>query len=135
MTTLKPYLPAAGRLLIALIFLFSGFGKIEAPGPTQGYIASTGLPAPLLGYLVAVIVEVGGGLLLLVGFQTRGAALVLAAYCLATAIIFHRNFADLNTTIHFLKNLAMAGGLLQVVAFGAGAFSVDERQPAVRHAT
>ena len=119
------YLPALGRLLIAIIFVFAGLGKIAAPAATQGYIASTGLPFPLLGYLLAVLVEVGGGLLLLVGYLTRIVAAVLALFTLATAVIFHNNFADQNMMIHFLKNVAMAGGLLQVVAFGAGAFSVD----------
>ncbi|MDF2119506.1 DoxX family protein [Roseiarcaceae bacterium H3SJ34-1] len=119
------YLPALGRLLIAVIFIFAGFGKIAAPVATQGYIASTGLPFPLLGYLLAVLVEAGGGVLLLIGYQTRLVALVLALFSVATAVIFHNDFADQNMMIHFLKNIAMAGGLLQVVAFGAGGFSVD----------
>jgi putative oxidoreductase len=119
------YLPALGRLMIAVIFVFAGLGKIAAPAATQGYIASTGLPFPLLGYLLAVLVEVGGGVLLLVGYQTRIVAAVLALFSLVTALIFHSNFEDQNMMIHFLKNVAMAGGLLQVVAFGAGAFSVD----------
>jgi putative oxidoreductase len=119
------YLPALGRLLIAVIFVFAGFGKIAAPTATQGYIASTGLPFPLLGYLLAVLVELGGGLLLLVGYQTRLVAAVLALFSVVTAVIFHSNFADQNMMVHFLKNVAMAGGLLQVVAFGPGAFSVD----------
>jgi putative oxidoreductase len=63
------YLPVLGRLLIAAIFLISGLGKIAAPAMTQGYIASTGLPAPMLGYLLAIVIEVGGGVLLVVGFQ------------------------------------------------------------------
>jgi putative oxidoreductase len=119
------YLPALGRLLIAVIFVFAGLGKIAAPAATQGYIASTGLPLPLLGYLLAVLIEFGGGVLLLVGYQTRLVAAVLALFSLATAVIFHNDFADQNMMIHFLKNVAMAGGLLQVVAFGPGAFSVD----------
>jgi putative oxidoreductase len=119
------YLPSLGRLLIAVIFIFAGLGKIAAPEATQGYIASTGLPLPLLGYLLAVLIEFGGGLLLVVGYQTRLVAAVLALFSLATAVIFHSNFDDQNMMIHFLKNVAMAGGLLQVVAFGAGALSVD----------
>ncbi|WP_315836170.1 DoxX family protein [Bradyrhizobium prioriisuperbiae] len=128
MNTYTRYLPPLGRLLIAAIFLISGLGKIAAPAMTQGYIASTGLPAPLLGYLLAILVEVGGGVLLVVGFQTRIVALVMAAFSVATAAIFHNNFADPNTMMHFLKNIAMAGGLLQVVAFGAGSISVDGRR-------
>ena len=70
---------------------------------TDGYIASAGLPAPLVGYLIAIIVEVGGGLLLLVGFQTRIVALILAGFALAAALAFHNKFSDPNEMIHFLK--------------------------------
>jgi putative oxidoreductase len=122
------YLPVFGRLLIVAIYLISGIGKIAAPEMTQGYIASAGLPAPLVAYLVAVIVEVGGGILLLIGFQARVAALVMAVYTVAAALAFHTHFADQNQMIHFLKNIAIAGGLLQVVAFGAGSFSLDSRR-------
>jgi putative oxidoreductase len=118
---------AAGRLLIALLFIMSGLSKLAAPAMTQGYIASVGLPAPLLGYLIAIIVEVGGGILLLVGFQTRIVGLVMAIFTMATAVFFHHDFADQNTMVHFLKNVAITGGLLQVVAFGAGPFSIDSR--------
>jgi putative oxidoreductase len=125
MTALTRYAPFLGRVLIAVIFLFSGFGKIADPTGTQGYIVAAGLPLPLVAYLIAVLVEAGGGLLLLVGYQTRLAALALAAFSVAAALGFHHDFADQNQMIHFLKNLAIAGGLLQVVAFGAGAFSLD----------
>jgi len=121
-------LAAAGRVLIAVLFLLSGLGKIAAPAMAQGYIASAGLPAPLLGYLIAIIVEVGGGLLLVIGYQTRIVALVLAAFALAAGLAFHRDFADQNQMIHFLKNIAIAGGLLQVAAFGAGSLSLDARR-------
>jgi putative oxidoreductase len=121
------FVPAFGRLLIAAIFLISGLGKIAAPAMTQGYIASVGLPAPLLAYLLAIAVEVGGGILLVIGFRTRIVALVMAIFTVAAALCFHRDFADQNQMIHFLKNIAIAGGLLQVVAFGAGAFSIDGR--------
>ncbi len=95
---------------------------------TQGYIASAGLPAPLLGYLIAIIVEVGGGLLLLIGYQTRVVALILAAFTVVAALAFHHDFADQSQMIHFLKNIAVTGGLLQVAAFGAGALSLDVRR-------
>jgi len=124
------YLPAIGRLLIAAIFLISGAGKLAAPAMTQGYIASVGLPLPLLAYLLAVAIEVGGGILLVVGFQTRIVALVMAAFTVATALSFHTDFADQSQMINFLKNIAMTGGLLQVVAFGAGPFSLDNRRAA-----
>jgi putative oxidoreductase len=121
------YLPALGRLLIAAIFILSGITKITAPAATQAYIASVGLPVPLLSYLLAVVIEVGGGILLVIGFQTRTIAAVLALFTIAAAVSFHANFADQNQMIHFLKNISMAGGLLQVVAFGAGAWSFDTR--------
>lgn len=121
-------LAAAGRVLIAILFLLSGLSKIAAPAMTQGYIASAGLPAPLLGYLIAIIVEVGGGLLLLIGYQTRVVALILAAFTVVAALAFHHDFADQNQLIHFLKNIAVTGGLLQVAAFGAGALSLDVRR-------
>jgi putative oxidoreductase len=121
------YLPALGRLLIAVLFLLSGLNKIASPAATQAYIASAGLPLPLLGYLAAVIVEVGGGILLILGFQTRIVALVMALFTIAAALSFHHNFGDQNQMIHFFKNIAITGGLLQVVAFGAGALSIDGR--------
>jgi putative oxidoreductase len=116
---------ALGRLLIALIFLLSGIGKIAAPTAIQGYISAAGLPTPLAAYAIAVVIEVGGGILLVLGFQTRIVALVMAVFTVATAASFHHNFADQD---HFLKNISMTGGLLQVVAFGAGAFSIDGRR-------
>ena len=124
------FVPAIGRLLLAVIFLMSGIGKIAAPAATAGYIASAGLPAPYLGLIAAIIVEVGGGLLLLVGYQTRLAAIALGVFTVAAALAFHNNFADQNQMIHFLKNLAITGGLLQVAAFGAGSLSLDARRGA-----
>jgi putative oxidoreductase len=123
--TLDAVVPFLGRVLLSAIFLASVFGKLQAPGSTIGYIASAGLPFPEFAYALAVLVELVGGLALLFGFQTRIAAGALATFSLATAIGFHNNFADLNQFIHFFKNVAIAGGLLQVVAFGAGAFSFD----------
>src|SRR5262249_47936461 len=97
---------------------------------TQGYIASVGLPLPLVTYLIAIAVEIGGGALLIVGFRTRIVALVLAAFSVVAALAFHTNFGDPDQLIHFLKNIAMTGGLLQVVAFGSGSFSLDARTSA-----
>ncbi len=122
------YLVATGRLLLAVMFIFSGLGKLMAPEATQGYIASVGLPLPLLSYLLAVAVEVGGGILLVIGYQTRIVSLVIAAFTLATALIFHNDFTDQNQMIHFLKNISIVGGLLQVAAFGAGSLSLDARR-------
>ena len=121
------YLAFAGRLLIGVPFAMSGLSKLAAYGATTAMIGAVGLPVPPLAYAVAVAVELGGGLLLIAGFQTRIVAIALALFSLATALSFHSNFADQNQMIHFLKNVMMAGGLLQVVAFGAGAFSLDSR--------
>ena len=121
------YLPALGRLLIALIFVMSGLSKIAAPAATIAYIQSSGAPFAPGAFAIAVIVEVIGGLALLVGFQTRLTAAGLAIFTLATAVLFHNNMADQNQMIHFLKNVMMAGGLLQIAAFGAGALSLDNR--------
>ena len=125
---------AVGRILIAVIFILSGIGKLGAPAATQGYIASVGLPLPLLGYVLAVLVELGGGLLLLVGFRTRAVAAVLALFTLAAALFFHSHLADQNQFIHFVKNLMIVGGLLQLVAFGATALSLDARRLRLRTA-
>src|SRR3989442_2329227 len=124
----KPYVGAVGRLLIAALFLISEVGKVAAPALTQGYIASAGLPFPLLAYLVAIVIEVGGGILLILGYQSRIVAGVMAAFTVAAALGFHRDFADQNAMAHFLKNISITGGLLQVVALGAGTFSIDGRR-------
>src|SRR5258705_10011551 len=122
-----PYVGAVGRLLIAALFLISGLAKIATPALTQGYIASAGLPFPLLAYLVAIVIEVGGGILLILGYQSRIVASVMAVYTVAAAFGFHRDFADQNAMAHFLKNISITGGLLQIVALGAGTFSIDSR--------
>lgn len=116
---------AAGRVLLGTIFLLSGISKLSAPAGTIGYIASAGLPFPEVAYAGAVFVEVVLAAALIAGYQTRLAAAAIAAFSLVTAFGFHFNLADQNQFIHFFKNVAIAGGLLQVVAFGAGAVSVD----------
>jgi putative oxidoreductase len=122
------YLPFIGRLLIGLPFAMSGLGKLAAYGATTAMIADAGLPLPPLAFVVAVAVELGGGLFLIFGYRTRVAAIALAVFSLATAVSFHANFADQNQMIHFLKNVMLAGGLLQIAAFGAGALSFDNRR-------
>jgi putative oxidoreductase len=121
------FLPFAGRLLIGGIFLMSGLSKLPAYTYVTAAISSAGLPFAPLGFAVALVVEIGLGLLLAIGYRTRAVAFGLAIWCVVTAIFFHTNFADQNTMIHFLKNLMMAGGLLQIVHFGAGAVSLDAR--------
>lgn len=122
------YVSFAGRLLLALLFLLAGFNKLTAPAGTIGYIASAGLPFPELAYAAALFVELALAAALVVGYQTRIAAALMAAFTVVTAFGFHFNLADQNQFIHFFKNLSIAGGLLQVVAFGAGAFSLDARR-------
>ena len=126
--TATRYLPFAGRLMIGLPFAMSGLGKLAAYGATTAMISAAGLPLPPLAYAVAVAVELGGGVLLVAGYHARSVAIALAVFSLATAISFHSNFADQNQMIHFLKNVMIAGGLLQIAAFGAGALSVDNRR-------
>ena len=114
------------RLFLAHIFLLAGFGKITGYAGTQGYMESMGVPGALLP--LVIILEIGGGLALIVGLFTRWAALALALFCVAAAVIFHRNFADQMQMIMFMKNFAMAGGLLLLYVHGGGAFSIDARR-------
>jgi putative oxidoreductase len=120
------YLSFIGRILIGLPFAMSGLGKLAAYSLTTEKIGAVGLPFPPLAFAVAVAVELGGGLLLVLGYRVRAVALLLAAFSFATAITFHSNFADQNQMIHFLKNVMIAGGLLQIAAFGAGAISIEQ---------
>jgi len=125
-------LPVTGRILMAAIFVLSGVGKLMAPDATIGYIQAMGLPLAGAGLVAAIVVELGGGLLLALGYKTRLAALLLAAFSVVTGLVFHSAVGDQNQMIHLMKNLAMAGGLLQVVAFGAGAYSLDAKAAAGR---
>ncbi|KAB7740465.1 DoxX family membrane protein [Parvibaculum sedimenti] len=116
-----------GRLLLSLIFIIAGIGKATSATATIGYIASKGIPLPEVSYVLTLIVELGGGALILIGYQTRIVAFLLAGFCIVTGLIFHNDFADQTMFIMFMKNLAMAGGFLQLVAHGAGAYSIDNR--------
>lgn len=127
---MKDSLDLAGRILIAILFVAAGLGKIANPSGTLQYIAMGGLPLPVAAYVVAVLIEVGGGILFLLGWQTRLMGGLLALFSLVTALVFHTHFADHNQQIHFMKNLAIAGGLLHYAAFGAGAWSLDRRMGA-----
>ncbi len=113
-------LPLVGRILIAAIFILSGLSKLSDPAGTMAYIGSVGLPFPAVALAGAVAVEVIGGALLISGYRLRSVAAALALFSLVTALFFHAQFADQNQFIHFFKNVAMAGGLLQIVAFGKG---------------
>lgn len=122
------YLPFVGRLFIGLPFMISGLSKVANYAGTIVLIQSSTLPLPPpLVYAGAIAVEIGCGLLIVVGYQTRIVAAVFCLFCLATAVFFHANFADPNQVFYFIKNLIMTGGLLQLVTYGAGALSIDNR--------
>ncbi|MBV4491029.1 DoxX family protein [Pseudomonas oryzicola] len=118
----------AGRIFLSAIFILSGVSKLSAPAMTIGYINAVGLPFPTLALALAVLVELAGGVALIAGYRTRIVAAGLALFSVLTAGIFHGALADQNQFIHFFKNIAMAGGLLQIVAYGAGRFSFDARR-------
>ncbi len=115
-----------GRVLLAAIFVWAGYGKIEAYAGTQAYMASQGVPGVLLP--LVILLELGGGIAIIVGFFTRLTALALAGFCVASALLFHSNLAEQMQAILFMKNLAMAGGFLILAAHGPGDISLDNRQ-------
>lgn len=121
-TPMNSGLLLGGRILMSAIFLFAGYSKITAYAATQGYMESMGIPGGLLPLVIAL--ELGGGLALLLGWQARIAAVLLAGFSIVSALLFHFDFADQMQSILFMKNLAMAGGLLFVTAAGAGALAV-----------
>lgn len=112
-----------GRLLLAQIFLVAGIGKIGSYSATAAYMAGHGVPGMLLP--LVILLELGGGLALAIGWRTRWIALALAVFCVAAAVIFHSDFSDRVMQIMFMKNLAMAGGLLVVASAGSGALTLD----------
>ncbi|PFH10243.1 putative oxidoreductase [Collimonas sp. PA-H2] len=127
-SALNGIVPAIGRLMISTIFILSGLSKIAAPAMTIGYIQSVGLPLPAIALGVAAFIEIVGGITLLLGYKTRIVAGVMFLFTLATAVFFHNHLADQNQFIHFFKNIAMAGGLLHVIALGGGRISLDGRR-------
>ena len=114
-----------GRLLLAAIFIQAGWEKIGGYEGTVAYMAKSGVPGSLLPVVIAV--ELLGGLLIVIGWQTRFVAIGLAIFTLLAAYLFHMHFGDRNQAIHFMKNLAIAGGFLALAAGGPGAWSVDGR--------
>ncbi len=123
---MSPFAHLVGRILLALIFILSGIGKISDPAGTAGFMESMGVPGILVWPTIAL--EILGGIAIVIGFQTRIAAFALAAFSIAAAVIFHHNFADQMQMIMFLKNLSIAGGLLLLAASGALSFGVDCRK-------
>jgi len=134
-TSIQNLTVLAGRILLGLLFVLSGFGKISGFDGTVGYIAAQHLPLPALLAVLTIVVELGGGLALVTGLWTRQAALVLAGFTLLTAFVFHAfwsaaDAASAMQQIQFLKNLSIAGGLLVLAAFGPGRLSLAPRRAA-----
>jgi len=112
-----------GRALLSALFLHEAWFKLWNYAWVVRYSQNAGIPGELLP--LAIAVEAGGGLLVLLGLFTRCAALALTGFCIFTAVVFHNKFADINQLLHFEKNLAIAGGFLVLAAFGPGAWSLD----------
>lgn len=119
------YLPLVARILLSILFLYSGLGKAINPEGTISYITAAGLPAPSLAYASAVAIELLLGTALLIGYKLTIAGSVLAGYSIAAAIIFHSNFSERIQLISFLKNVAICGGLLQLIITPPGGLSAD----------
>ncbi len=117
-----------GRIFLSLMFILAGFSKLTAIAGTAGWFESLGIPVPTIAVVVSGLVELVGGLAILVGFKTRVAALVLAIFTVAATLIAHTNLADQVQQLFFMKNLAVTGGFLILAAVGAGAYSVDARR-------
>jgi len=131
-TASQDALTLAGRVLLALLFIPAGYQKIGGFTGTAGYIGSVGLPLPEVGAALAIAVELGLGLLLLIGWRTRIAALGLAGFTLAASVFFHNYWGvaaeqAMVQQLMFFKNIAIVGGLLAIAAFGAGGWSLDAR--------
>jgi putative oxidoreductase len=124
-STLKDAALLAGRILLGTLFVLEGYGKIAGYAEAVDYMQRYGVPDILLPLVIAV--ELVGGILIVVGWQTRAAALALAGFCILAALLFHFDFDSRNQTISFLKNLAIAGGFLALLAGGPGAWSLDGR--------
>lgn len=125
MDNLKTYLPPLGRLLMSSLFIWDGILQLRSPSGFAQYLASTHVPVPNVTIWISVIIHLLGGMALLVGFKTRWAAALLALVSVGTAFGVHLPIGDQDNMIHFFKNLVMTGGFLYVIAFGAGAVSID----------
>lgn len=132
-TGIQSSLALAGRLLLASLFLPAGISKLTGFAGTVGYIQSAGLPLPAVAAALALVVEIAGGLALVLGFRVRIVAPVLALFTLAATFFFHAYWsvpaeAQMVTRLLFNKNIAVTGGLLVLAAFGAGRYSLDARR-------
>src|SRR3989304_8507178 len=123
--------PRAGRIMLALIFLISGFGKIGNFAGTAGFMASKGIPFAEIALALAIIIEIGGGVMLVAGWKARWAALAIFLFLIPATLIFHNFWAVeaaqfQNQMNHFLKNVCILGGMLYIMAFGSGPLSLDK---------
>lgn len=119
---------AVGRLLLSILFIVAGFGKLADITGTAGWFGGIGLPAPTVLAVLVGLLELFGGLALVVGFKARIAALALALFTIGATLVAHLDFSDQVQQLFFLKNLSIAGGLLFVAVLGAGALSIDGRR-------
>ena len=122
---MKQVSPLIARIFLAQIFLIAGIGKIGSYAATQGYMNAMGVPGALLP--LVILLEIGGGLAILLGWKTSWTAIALAAFTLVAAAIFHHNLGDQIQMIMFMKNIAIAGGFIMLAVHGAGAYSIDNR--------
>ena len=118
----------AGRVLLSILFILAGVGKLTAISATAGWFGSIGLPMPTVTTVIVGLVELLGGLAILVGFQTRIAALVLAVFVLGATAVAHLDFSQAGNALMLQKNLGLTGGLLLLAVLGAGAWSIDVRR-------
>ena len=125
MQSLTPYFNTVGRVLIAAIFLLSGIAKVSAYADTQSYMAAMGVPGAALPLVIAF--EIGAAVAIIIGWQTRWVAMALAGFSVVTAVLFHGELGDQTQFIMFMKNIAIAGGFLFLVANGPGALALDNR--------
>jgi len=129
----KNYGPLAGRIMLGVIFVISGWGKIGGFEGTAGAIASKGIPLSQIATVITILIELGGGILLIVGWQARWAATAIFLFTIPATLLFHNFWAadaaqQAMQQTQFLKNLAIMGGMLYVMAYGAGPLSIDQRQ-------
>ncbi|HLA75459.1 MAG TPA: DoxX family protein [Gammaproteobacteria bacterium] len=128
----KQFAPLLGRALLALIFILSGFNKITGFAQTAGYMASKGLPMVEILLPLTILVELGGGLLILVGWRAHWAATVIFLFLIPVTFIFHPFWAvdpaeAQSQMINFMKNLAIMGGMLYIMAYGSGPYSLSKQ--------
>ena len=125
MNQLQAFSALLGRLFLAMIFIQSGLSKMSDYAATQGYMDAMGVSSTMLPLVIAL--EVVGGIAIVIGFKARLVALAMAGFSLLSALLFHTNFSDHTQTIMLMKNIAIAGGFLMIVAHGAGAYALDNR--------